>query len=130
MEHHVEVLMTATYHIGQLKILQEVGSQLHYFVLMGSPEVDIVVQNSTPLVSILKETQHLWPYNRVQCIITSKHYNVVLVYFRIREVQPVFGMVFIKQVLCIVVVVKKRQRQRRLGLRIDIDVRRINMVLF
>jgi len=110
VEHNLEVLLAASYDVGILQILQDIGIQLHYLVLMGSAEVHVVVDDGPFLSGILKEALHLRTDHGIHGIVRAEHHDVVSLYLWEHEVQTVVGVVLIEDVLRVVILVEEGQR--------------------
>lgn len=107
--HNAEILVGSANDIGQFQILQDIGRQLHDFMLMGSPVVDIVVEYGAVLLGILQEAFHLRTYHGIDSKIGTEEYHIVLVNLGIDKFQLVVGMVLVEDIVSIVVLVEKRQ---------------------
>ena len=110
VEHHPEVLLTASDDVGIFQVLQDIRIQLHHLVLMGGAEIHVVVKDGPVVAGIFQESLHLLTNHRIDGIVGAEHHNVVRLYLRKNEVQAVVGMILIEDVLRVVLLVEKRQR--------------------
>src|SRR3712207_4399883 len=104
-----EVIAASPHDIGELQVLNKVGSNLQQLIFVRRTVVHIVVKNGPSVTRILQKAGHLRPYHGIDSEERPENNDVIGIYLGINELQLVVGMVLVKQVISVVMLIEESQ---------------------
>ena len=74
---------------------------------MRATEIDIIIEQRSPLARIIEKLHYLTTQYGIQSKIGTEHHHIVTVYFRKLHIQPLRRIVFIEQIFSIILLIQK-----------------------
>ena len=120
---HVEEIVDRTADdVGVFQVLDDGGSQFDGLFLVRGAEVGVVVDDGFLGACHVQQFHDFVAQHGVQGVVGTEDDDVVFVYFGQRHVEPLAGIVFVKEVCGVVLFVEEGERYGRLAFGEDVDV--------